>query len=443
MGANTGFTGWRVKSPPQSLDAPTCRNYGIIAGAMVRPKQAGSFLYIVPAALFLLLLFIAACGGDDDGAVETPSSAETPAATQPLATTTSAPPGEAPQSPPMVRLPDDEGVHLTTVEWWYFNGHVDTPDGLTFSYHFVTFLSKLDSGLTPQLMQLSWADHEEGVHLVEEKASFSLVEESNGSFDLTNGDWHMSGDGETYRLSFVIDDYAVELEGPSTKPPVLHHDTGYVDLGIAGKTYYYSRTDIELSGTVSVDGLEHPVTGTTWMDHQWGDFSTAHIGWDWFSLNMDDGLDLMVSVVWEQDSGRHIETYGTYVPADGGPAVHLPGNDISVEPTATWTSSESGGEYPMGWRLFVESLGIDIMLTPAISDAEFTLTGFVPIIYWEGAVEANGFRNGAPVSGRGFVEMVGYVPNELPDAATSDVGTAQVEGSSNAETPNKTKTPPQ
>ena len=395
---------------------------------------------LIPAALFLLLL-IAACGGDDNGPTANPSIAETPAATQSAPTSTPEPTTEAPEVEGIVRLPKDEGVHLTPVEWWYFNGHVDTPEGRTFSYHFVTFLSKLDSGLTPQLKQLSWADHEKGVHLVGEKASFSLVEESSGTFDLTNGDWHMSGDGETYRLSFTIDDYAVELEGRSTKSPVLHDDTGYVDLGIAGKTYYYSRTDIELSGTVSVDGVSHSVTGTTWMDHQWGDFSTAHIGWDWFSLNMDDGSDLMISVVWEQDSSKHIETYGTYVPANGQRAVHLPGDDISLEPTATWTSSDTGGEYPMGWRLVVDSLGINIMLSPVMRDAEFTLTGFVPIIYWEGAVEASGSRNGAPVSGRGFVEMVGYVPNQLPDTTTSDVGTIPVEVRPTSGAPDKTKTP--
>ena len=406
---------------------------------MLRLRPHPPLLYAAILAAFILLLLIAACGGHDDGPAETPSRA----ATQPAPTATPSATTEAPEVEGIVRLPDDEGVHLTPVEWWYFNGHVDTPDGRTFSYHFVTFLSKLDSGLTPQLTQLSWADHEEDVHLVREQAGFPLVEESSGSFDLTNGDWNMSGDGDTYRLSFVIDDYAVELEGRSTKPPVLHHDTGYVELGIAGKTYYYSRTDIELSGTVSINGVDHAVTGTTWMDHQWGDFSTAHIGWDWFSLNMDDGSDLMVSVVWEQDSSKHIETYGTYVPADGRPAVHLPGNDISVEPTATWTSAETGGEYPMGWRLLVDSLGLDIMLTPVIREAEFPLTGFVPIIYWEGSVEASGSRNGAPVSGRGFVEMVGYVPNELPDPTTSDIGPAPVEGRSNSGTPDKTKTPAQ
>ena len=364
------------------------------------------FRHLIAAVIFSLLL-IAACGNDDES-TETPTIVATPSHTV------------APQIERFVRLPDDEGVHLSPLEWWYFNGHLDAPDGRTFSYHFVTFITTLDSGLTPPLTQLSWADHEGGVHVVEERPIFSLMETTTGEFDLTNGDWRMAGDGESYRLSFAIDDYAVELEGISTKPPALHHDTGYVDLGVAGKTYYYSHTDIELSGTVTVNGVSQPVTGTSWMDHQWGDFTTQNIGWDWFSLNLDDGSDLMVSVVWELDGGKHIETYGTYVPSDGLPAVYLPGDDVSLEPTGTWTSAETGGEYPMGWRLLIDSLDMDLTLTPVMREAEFPLTGFVPIIYWEGAVEADGAREGAPVSGRGFVEMVGYAPTTLPDPTTSN-----------------------
>ena len=74
------------------------------------------------------------------------------------------------------------------------------------------------------------------------------------SLTLSIAGWRMSGDSQTYHLSFQIGDYSVELEADSRKPAVLHHDTGLVDLGIAGKTYYYSRTDLETSGTVSVSG---------------------------------------------------------------------------------------------------------------------------------------------------------------------------------------------
>ena len=312
-----------------------------------------------------------------------------------------------------VRLPQDEGAHLSGLEWWYFNGHLATDEGREFSYHFVTFQSVLPSGLTPRLAQLSWADHANGLHLTEEQAEAALLETSSGEFDVAVGDWMMSGNGESYRLSFGEGDYSVELEAVSRKPAVLHHETGLVDLGIAGKTYYYSRTRLETSGTVTASGVTHPVTGTSWMDHQWGDFTTLGIGWDWLSLNLDDGSDLTVSVVWEREGHKPISSYGTFVPADSAP-LHLPGDDISLESTVTWTSPETGAVYPMNWSLRVDSLDLDLTLAPAIEEAEFALTGFVPMIYWEGSVAAAGTRSGAPVEGRGFVEMVGYAP-EAPD----------------------------
>ena len=223
----------------------------------------------------------------------------------------------------VVQLPHDEGIHAAPLEWWYFNGHIAAKDGREFSFHFVTFQSVLEDGFTPRIAHLSWADHEKGLHLAAEQPDLPILETTSGEFDITIAGWHMSGDGQAYQLSFQVGDYAVELEADARKPAVLHDDTGFVDLGVAGKTFYYSRTDLETTGTVSISGDSLPVTGTTWFDHQWGNFSIAPIGWDWLSLNLDDGSDLMVSVVWDQEDRSHIATYGTYVPPDSDP-VHLP-----------------------------------------------------------------------------------------------------------------------
>ena len=153
------------------------------------------------------------------------------------------------------------------------------------------------------------------------------------------------------------------------------------------------------------------------VDHQWGDFTTRGIGWDWLSLNLDDGSDLTVSVVWERAGHKPISTYGTYIPADSAP-LHLPGNDISLDSTGTWTSSVTGAVYPMNWKLRVDSLELDLTLTPSKEKAEFDLSAFIPMVYWEGSVVAMGTRNGAPVAGRGFVEMVGYAPSILSRRCT-------------------------
>ena len=366
--------------------------------------------------LFLSIFLVVgaeACSGNGDTTTESPA---------PTATTT--PPTPTPASTPtalrdsasvvpgtevMVNLPRDEGAHDSDLEWWYFNGHLVGEDGREFSYHYVTFQSVIPPGITTRLAQMSLADHSKGLHLVHEEAALPILESMSGKFDVPVGDLSMSGNGEVYNLKFGTGDYMAELEAVSQRPAVLHHGTGLVDLDIAGKTYYYSRTRLETSGTVAVAGEPVPVTGLSWMDHQWGDFTTQNIGWDWLSLNLDDGSDLTVSLVWDRESRKPISSYGTYVPADSS-AIHLPGNEISLLPTGTWTSPANGAVYPMNWNLNIESLGLELALTPTSEEAEFALTGFVPIIYWEGSVQAQGTRNGAPVAGQGFVEMVGYAP---------------------------------
>ena len=384
----------------------------------MRPSRVVGSVPLLLAAVMLALVLAACGGGPNDSPGPSPVSNPSPTPT-PAVTLTPSPapsptpvPSPAPAADGVVRLPHDEGVHLSPLEWWYFNGHLATANGRKFSYHFVTFQSVLDAGLTPRVVQLSWADHSEDLHLTGEQAAVSTTESSSGHFDLSTNGWRMSGDGQTYHLSFQIGEYEVELEATSEKPAVLHQGSGLVDLDIAGKTYYYSRTDLTTSGAVSISGVSQPVNGVAWMDHQWGDFTIANIGWDWLSLNLDDGSDLMVSVVWEQDGGTPIMTYGTYVPPDSSP-VHLPGDDIALEPTTTWTSPETGGVYPMGWDLAVESLALDLALVPAIEESEYAISQIIPVVYWEGSVAATGSKDGAAVSGAGFVEMVGYVPSDL------------------------------
>ena len=377
------------------------------------------FPFLLPTLLALALLFslLVACGADPTPTLPPiPTSAPAPTST-PLPDPSPSPipePSPVPTPTPwpdgVVQLPHDEGIHAAPLEWWYFNGHIAAKDGREFSFHFVTFQSVLEDGFTPRIAHLSWADHEKGLHLAAEQPDLPILETTSGEFDITIAGWHMSGDGQAYQLSFQVGDYAVELEADARKPAVLHDDTGFVDLGVAGKTFYYSRTDLETTGTVSISGDSLPVTGTTWFDHQWGNFSIAPIGWDWLSLNLDDGSDLMVSVVWDQEDRSHIATYGTYVPPDSDP-VHLPAPDVSLEPTGSWTSPDTGGEYPMSWKLNVDSLGLALILAPVIERSEFNISQFIPVIYWEGAVSASGAREGSPVSGKGFVEMVGYVPS--------------------------------
>jgi predicted secreted hydrolase len=316
-----------------------------------------------------------------------------------------------------INLPDDEGIHLAPVEWWYFNGHIEGPGGNQYSFHFVTFISITDDGEIPQLMQLSLADHDSGLYMTDEEPSLvNDIQTTQGNFVFDLAGWHMSGDGSEYQLAFDTNGYTLDLTAFSAKPPVFHQGNGLVDLGRAGETYYYSRTQLDVSGTLTRSAVQVQVSGRAWMDHQWGDFSTQPIGWDWYSLQLDDGSEVMISQVWDSANLEPITSYGTYVPArhEDDPAglapdpIHIPAAEISLASTASWISPANGVEYPSSWQLEVSSLGLVANLTPVQKSAEFYDSLYVPIAYWEGAVTVNGLKDGEIITGDGFVELVGY-----------------------------------
>ncbi|PKB78806.1 MAG: hypothetical protein BZY88_16535 [SAR202 cluster bacterium Io17-Chloro-G9] len=308
------------------------------------------------------------------------------------------------------------------MEWWYFNGHLSDPGGNRYSFHFVTFLTVTGDRQIPQLMQLSLADHEAGLYLTDEMpALVNNLRPTQDRFSFDMAGWHMSGAvsgfESAYQLVFNTGEYVLDLTARSQNSAVLHQERGLVDLGRAGKTYYYSRTGLDISGTLTRNGMPTQVAGKAWMDHQWGDLNTLPIGWDWVSIQMDDGSGLMISLVWDSSTGQPITSYGTYVPAKtadrsaGGAAAlsrHLPGNDISLIPTDAWRSPATGVEYPSGWHLEVASLDLVVNLVPVQRNAEFGDSLYVPIAYWEGAVTVTGMKEGDEVAGKGFVELVGY-----------------------------------
>jgi predicted secreted hydrolase len=52
----------------------------------------------------------------------------------------------------------------------------------------------------------------------------------------------------------------------------------------------------------------------------------------------------------------------------------------------------------------VPRFDLDVTVTPVIANQEL----FTTVRYWEGAVDVDGSRDGAPLSGRGYVELTGY-----------------------------------
>ena len=189
----------------------------------------------------------------------------------------------------------------------------------------------------------------------------------------------------------------------------LHDRDGWIDFGPAGSSYYYSRTAMSATGTLTLDGRTLAVDGSAWIDHQWGDFiSIGGGGWDWFAVNLDDGTDLTLSLVRDTD-GTYPLVYGTMVAPDGT-VRHLDRDAFEVTVTDRWTSPATGTDYPAGWTVRIPSEDLTIRLRPTVAAQELDTRATTGVVYWEGSQVVTATRAGHPVAGQAYVELTGYAP---------------------------------
>ena len=340
--------------------------------------------------------------------------------------------------PQPVSLPRDDAPHDRLTEWWYDTGHLVDQQGGRWGFEFVIF--RAERGGFP----VSWASHlaltdEAGqqfhyaqraeigpqVDLAPGAASgFNLgvrgLDASNPS-TFTRAPWTMAGADGNDRLAAAASagealgdgtiPFGLALSLASTKPAALHDGDGYVDFGLAGGSYYYSRTAMTASGAITVGGRRLQVTGTAWFDHQWGDFiSVGGGGWDWFALNLGDGTDVTLSMVRAAD-GSYPLVYGTLVPKDGATR-RLGASDFTVSVTRRWTSPATGADYPAGWTVSIPSAGVVAQLVPTVPQQELDTRATTGVVYWEGSQRVTATVDGRSVGGEAYVELTGYPPTK-------------------------------
>ena len=178
---------------------------------------------------------------------------------------------------------------------------------------------------------------------------------------------------------------ALELRAVPRRDPVLHGGTGLLHMGPeAGSTYYYSRTRLHVTGWIEDAGGRRPVVRPRLDGPPVGrDCQRAYrMGLGQRPVRRC-GADLMVAVVWHPDGRRRLSGHGTYLEPDGT-VTYLAGDDVSITGQGSWTSPETGVEYPMGWKVEVGALGLELELTPHLRQAE-SASDVLGVSYWEGA----------------------------------------------------------
>lgn len=324
-------------------------------------------------------------------------------------------------------FPRDHGSHdAFRTEWWYYTGHLSTKDGRRFGYQ-LTFFRR---GMPPDqvktlpsrwsLTQLYLAhfavtDLSNNRFFYAEKISRAGIGKAGaepGTLQVWIDDWSARSSGDsTQQLHAKDGDIAIALNVTPEKPPVIHGAQGISKKGIepGQASHYYSFTRLATSGSVAIGTESYDVTGMSWMDHEFGsaDLGDDLVGWDWFSVQLDDEMELMLYRLRRADGSAAPVSSGTVIDREGR-GHHLPIESFTLEPTTYWTSDTSHARYPQRWRLTIPSRQLSLDLTPLMAEQELRTSRSTQVTYWEGAIEATGTSQGRPIRGQGYMELTGY-----------------------------------
>ena len=327
--------------------------------------------------------------------------------------------------PNNIQFPRDLGSHDDfQTEWWYYTGNLEADDGRQYGYQFTIFRRALtpDSEVGETAVS-DWRTNQ--VYLAHFTVSDVVNEAFYPSERFSRGAVGLAGAQATpYRV--WLEDWSAEEVAPGevrlladggeaaldlilrpTLPPVLHGDGGLSPKGpeVGNASYYYSLVQQTTSGTVRIGDETIAVTGRSWKDHEYSTsgLSDEATGWDWFSLQFDDGSALMFFQIRREDGTLEPYSSGSFIAADGT-VTHLTREDWSLDVLDEWTSPTSGATYPAAWQIEILPLELVLEGRPLMPNQELN----VSTVYWEGASSFSGTLAGQPVSALGYVEMTGY-----------------------------------
>ena len=325
------------------------------------------------------------------------------------------------------RFPLDHGPHKEyATEWWYYTGNLTGEDGGEYGYQLTFFRSAFAPGESVRpsdfaAQQLYMAHFAVTSGPARRHLSFDRFSRGAAGLAGASGapqysvwldDWRaqQTGPGEMRLLAAVEGEdgpVSIDLFLTETRPPLLHGENGYSRKGpeAGNANHYYSLTRMETTGHVVFGGSQISVSGFSWMDHEFGTSALSEdaVGWDWFAVTLDNGVVLMCAEI-RTSSGATQNIFKGTLGFPDGRQLAITSDELELTPTGSWTSPDTGIEYPSGWRVAIPQHKIELTIEPLIDDQEMD----VAFTYYEGATTVRGSMQGQPVTGRGYVELTGY-----------------------------------
>lgn len=308
-----------------------------------------------------------------------------------------------------MHLPADGAAHRVPNEWWYLVGHLRS-GGRTFGYETTIFkfvnIRAPGQAAPVSIYRTDVAITDERARRFQQQVTYLFPQSAAASsrrLDVRAGSVRLTATtGGAMHLRSAFRGGSIDLTLRSRRAPMYVGGRGYLPFG-NGYTYYYSLTDLASRGRLIVGGRSFPVSGVSWLDHQWGRWSWSAIrGWTWMALQLDNGAQL--SVFDFRSTGNRQRAAS--VAGAGGRTRTL--RDIAIRPAGTWRSRRTGGVYPASWTVTIPGLRARLHVRPTVPDQELVVPGPKRGSYWEGSALVSGTYAGKRVRGQAYVELTGY-----------------------------------
>jgi predicted secreted hydrolase len=312
-----------------------------------------------------------------------------------------------------IYFPDDEGWHPSEeTEWWYTVAHL-TGDStgteytymLTYFYHpAYTFDGFRIFNLSNETTGEFYNETLPCNYIILAQDSLNILADIfGGSIE----EWINLQDTNgfvlpfQYHLSAFSQNGSINVNYNTVKRPLMVGGTGFLYQGFANYTYYYSQTMIEVSGILTFNSITEPVTGTAWIDRQYGEFNQyGGESYEWFCIQLSNGMDLNL---WNIFNGQNqipdtslYRLCSIYI----NDSTDLTTSDFELTRLKYSFMPDSAMCYAQQWNFSYDS--INLIITTKHTNNEVTL----PFRFYEGSTIIEGIVNGDSVTGIGFAELL-------------------------------------
>ncbi|GAA1942166.1 lipocalin-like domain-containing protein [Kitasatospora viridis] len=316
------------------------------------------------------------------------------------ATATTAPASSAPADSGLatfVHLPADQAAHPGVQdEWWYTVGHLRA-GGHQFGYEVQIVAG---SGQTPPQTELALTDLTTGQYYTK-TTNYAPAQGtfSSTSLDVSLPTASLSGPMNAMHLTAELPQGTLDLT-LNAKGPVLYNDGNGLMPFLGGSSYYYSLPDLATTGTLTENGTSYHVTGTSWLDRQWGNWNWSTLSkWTWMGVQLSNGERLNLWDLFADGAEQH---YATVLKPNGTTEV-VPVQPLAPEAGGFWTSPTTGQRYATHWTVHIPDLNTTLTVSTPLPQQEVQTDGGI----FEGDSTVTGTVRGTPVTGQAYVEQLG------------------------------------